>query len=107
MITPGRSTTPDSGEKTVTYRHVGVQNAVSRLEAGTGFPPKTFKESGANHAYTCWTNEAFDETDPTAILKWVKRVERAENYAAAVTIVCRRLESVLKANRSVGGPSWD
>ena len=90
--------TPEMGDKSTMYRHVGVQNATSRLEAGTGFPPKAFVEGGAAHAYTCWVNQPFDETDPAAVLKWIKRVERSESYAAAVTTVCRRLETTLMGN---------
>jgi len=102
MVDPSQQT-PETGDNSIMYRHVGVHNATSRLEAGTGVPPKAFAEAGAAHAYTCWANQPFDETDPAAVLKWIKRVERSESYAAAVTIVCRRLETVLKGNNTGGG----
>ena len=84
--------------KSAIYRSVGVQNAITRLEAGTTFPRKEFEESGANHAYTCWPDQSFDENDPAAVMKWIKRVERRESYTTTLAIVCRRLETILKAN---------
>ncbi len=85
---------------TVTYRNVGIQNAVLRHDAGTAFPTRELVESGASHGYTCWpADNPFDETEPAAVLKWIKRVERSESYAATLEILCRRVEATLKANR--------
>ena len=84
---------------TVAYRNVGVQNTVVRHDGDTAFPTREFVESGATHGYTCWpTDNPFDETEPAAVMKWIKRVERSESYAMTLAILCRRVEAVLKAN---------
>jgi hypothetical protein len=62
-------------------------------------PNREAKEDGCEHRYTCWpADNAFDETDPTAVIKWVKKVERSEGYALAIAAVCARLETILKSN---------
>ena len=92
--------TRSKGSGPVTYRNVGVQNVVLRHDAGTAFPTREFAESGASHRYTCWpTDNPFDETEPAAMIKWIKRVERSESYATTLAILSRRMEAILKANR--------
>jgi hypothetical protein len=91
--------TMSTAPSTVTCRNVGVQNTVVRHDAGTAFPAREFAERGASHGYTCWpTDNPFDETEPAAVIKWIKRVERSESYAPTLAILCRRVEAILKAN---------